>query len=131
MATTKLNTKVVNASVKSPASEAPAKQVLEFDYAAYAEQHGDLVTFLTATVENDKPVLKLRSDKRVWKVLYDSQMQYGPLVKSKTTMKVIIDKDEAGWVLLYPNKDTHPLPQKKEVVELPEFLKARAKAIRG
>lgn len=116
------NTNTVNAS---------AKQTLKFDYTAYAEQHGDLVTFLTATVENDKPILKLRSDKRIWKVLYDSQMQYGPLVKSKTTMKVIIDKDKAGWVLLYPNGDTHPLPQKKEVAELPEFLKARANAIRG
>jgi hypothetical protein len=103
---------------------------IKFDYAKFAEEHGDLVTFLKADVDDKNiPYILLRAEKGTWKVRYHADMQYGPLMKK--SMKVIIDKDPAGWVLCYPNEITHPRAQQKETVELPEFLKARAKAIRG
>jgi hypothetical protein len=95
MSTTKLNTKVVNASVKSPASEKPltilqtAEPVPADSKAKYLE--GAVVVYANPQTEKDIPdfryIYAVKGNTR-YRLLMHGAVRYGALVKSKQARNI-------------------------------------------
>lgn len=117
--TSKLN---VPASVNTPSTK---KQTLKFDFAKYAEEHGKEVTFLY--FKDGKAHFTINNTR--YRAYYDTEMRYAQFIGK--TMKVVIDAREDGWVLCYPNSESHPNTPAPTFEALPAEALAYSKRIKA
>ena len=112
----------VPASVNTPSTK---KQTLKFDFAKYAEEHGKEVTFLY--FKDGKAHFTINNVR--YRAYYDTEMRYAQFIGK--TMKVVIDAREDGWVLCYPNSESHPNTPAPTFEALPAEALAFSKRIKA